>query len=282
MVAEMFLTMIRRLIFALLLLGLFAGLRAHAQNAGVVGIYTGTIQVFTAQASGASSGGKWQCNNSPTPIACPVLPDHGYASQELFYCNTGFSGTIDLEWSPTGITGTFLPLVQASWAVDSACHSLQLGGYYPNLRATMTRSAGSLSAWYTASAAPVPLFSSGIGSNGPTAPPVCDQATTFGVTNAAGNFLAPTNTGDALAICAFSISFVSTPATGAVTLSWATSTACTSPIATFQTQTTASTPQTLVFPLPQRSPSLGNGVLCVSTTGGSAEINLSYASLHAL
>ena len=95
-----------------------------AQNAGVVGIATISQPAFTSQASSASSG---------------IFKDIGQAANNLYFCTTGFTGTINLEWSPTGSAGPFKPIVLGTYTTDTGCHSLTAAGYYPNLRSTMTR-----------------------------------------------------------------------------------------------------------------------------------------------
>src|ERR1700683_1842722 len=89
-----------------------------AQNAGNVGIYTRSVSVFTGQATSGSSF---------------IFPDFGFAANFLDFCNTGFSGNIDVEYHPTNLaTGVYVALATASFpAPDSKCHTLQIGGYRP-------------------------------------------------------------------------------------------------------------------------------------------------------
>ena len=147
-VSESFLQLVRRVLvgFALVLLAFVVSdtlsprQSVSAQNAGVVGIATISQPAFTSQASSASSG---------------IFKDIGQAANNLYFCTTGFTGTINLEWSPTGSAGPFKPIVLGTYTTDTGCHSLTAAGYYPNLRSTMTRTLGSLSAWYNASAGPI-------------------------------------------------------------------------------------------------------------------------------
>lgn len=242
----------------------------RAQNAGVVGIYTTETTVFTAQSSSKSSG---------------ILPDNGYAQNVLNFCGTLFIGTIDLEWSPTGIA-PFYPLQIATIThTDSTCHKLQVGGYYPNLRSTLTISQGTLSAWYTASAAPISYYAPAVSSSGASSVPVCDIAGTQSIATAGtaeiGSFI---NSGDTVILCWVSISFTGAPTGGNVQVGWAAS-GCTTPNYNWQTLTDASTPQTLYFPtLNLRSP-LGPTVenICVNNTSGTTiQVNFAYLSTGSL
>jgi hypothetical protein len=291
--AEQFLSFVRRLIFSFLLILLVATL-SHAQNNGTVGIATGEIAVFTNQASGASSGGTWGCYNPATmttPNPCAVFPDHGYAANYLTYCTTGFTGTIDLEWQPTG-SATYITLAQASYSVqDNACHTLPAGGFFPNMRSTMTRITGSLSAWYTASAAPIPLVPTGLGSNGPSAPIVCDQTAiqTISTGNTSFTGAGPIQSTDTVVLCAFTISFAQAPTSGSLGISWApaaSSCALGGSPNTWQAFTTSATPQLFTVLLQQRSSGLvagGDQYACFSNASGvNATISISYASVHGL
>jgi hypothetical protein len=276
--SELFLVFVRRAIFAffVILLAVTAG---HAQESGHVGITTREIPVFT---------------NQGTSKASAIFIDQGYAANYLTYCDTNFVGSIDLEWSPP-ITGSpslgpFIALAQASYGAgnaDSSCHTLQVGGYFPNLRSTLTITGGSVSAWYTASAAPIALFAAGVGSNGPASPVVCDQSTF--VTAAAGvnvEIVGPTNFGDTVIICGFSISFDGATSAGMVEIGWAASAgACAaSPVPNWWNNTTSSTPQTLVFPMTVRSFSTSADPLAcfVNSSGAIATVQVSYASVHGL
>jgi hypothetical protein len=292
MTEESFLSFVRRLISCFLLV-LPCALLGHAQNNGTVGIATKEVPVFAAQTTTLSSGGTWQCNNSPTPIACAVLPDFGAGCNFLSYQTTGFSGTITLEWSPplanSSIFAPFIVLTQASYSAstpDTAVHVLQLGGYFPNLRSTVTPSAGSLSAQYTASAAPCPLVSSGLGSNGPEAPIVCDRNALVSITTGSTAEIAgPLVTGDTVVICAWTLSFNGATSAGNVTIEWGTSAACSSVTGpSWYIYTTSATPQVLAVAVPQRSPfNATYPYACLlNASGASGVFSFSYASVHGL
>jgi hypothetical protein len=276
--SEIFLSFMRRLIFCFFLIVLGAT-ASHAQNAGNVGIYTREVTVFTAQSTTKSSA---------------ILPDFGFAAHNLTYCNSAFQGSIDFEYSPTG-PSPFVPVIltRAAYpsgitATDSACHVLQLGGYYPNLRVTVTPTAGSLSATYSASAAPIPIVSTGLGTFGPSPPIVCDQnsiqSVATGNTATIGN-IGPYFAGDTIVICSFSIAFNAATTTGQVSLNWGTSVACsTLSGATWEAFTTASSPQFISVPVTQRSfiPATSSFPCFQNSSGAFAVISISYASVHGL
>lgn len=244
-----------------------------AQNSGAVELYTREITVFTGQNTTAASA---------------IFPDYGFAANFLTYCNSTFSGTIDLEWSPTGVAGPFIVLAQASYSgtqPDSSCHVLQVGGYFPNMRSSVTRTAGSVSAWYTASAAPIPQVSSGLGSNGPSSPINCDQnATVTGVATAgtaAFGGVGPLRTGDTVVICGFTWSFQGATSAGTVLLVWSPTNACATPATSWVSYTTASTPQVLPIALQQRSGVPSQQTPCVTNnSGATAAVSILWASVH--
>lgn len=263
---------------------------SHGQNAGVVGIQTQILQIFSAQSTTLSSGGTWQCNNSTTPIACPFFPDRGYGTNTLTYCTNAFKGTITLEWVPSGLSpGTPIILTQASYntLADTACHSLQVGGYYPNMRSTLTPSAGSVSAYYTAQATSIPNVSSGLGTNGPSSPINCDltavQTNLTGVASSIANIV-PINTGDTIIICGFSISFGGATTTGSLAVDWSTSTStCSSgAFGGWNELTTSATPQLFTVNLQLRPPPSGASPCFSNGSGATAEITVTYASVHGL
>jgi hypothetical protein len=252
-VSEIFLSFVRRLIFSFCLV-LLVAVASHAQgNAGTVGVATTEVTVFSGQASAASSGGIWGCYNAQTgttPSPCPILPDRGFASHDLFVCNSGFSGTIDLEWSPTysasNPTATFYPLVTGTYSNDSACHSLQVGLYFPNMRSTVTWIFGSTSAWYTASAAPIPNTPAALGSNGPTSPIQCDTTKSGSGASGTQTALFTTSATRGLGVCSFTISFGGATSTSATGVQIGYGATCSGGVYPWTLATTASTPQTIV------------------------------------
>lgn len=272
--SKIFPVFVRRRIFAFLLV-LAVSAASHAQNGGNVGIYTREVSVFNAQATSASSA---------------TFPDFGFGANYLTYCNTGFVGTINLEWSPpitgSATLGPYVTLAQASYPTlfpDSACHTLQVGGYYPNLRSTVTRSAGSLSAWYTAQATGIPNVTAGIGSNGPSSPITCDRSIPLLVpSGAALELVDPILTNDTVIFCVVTWGFSAATTAGNIQLgSSAIGSHCASAYILFNSSTTASTPQTLVFPGQLRAP-LNQAICAINLSGADAYLNISYASVHGL
>lgn len=264
---------------AIVAIGLLIPLdHVHAQNAGVVGIQAQMIPVFSAATNTASSS---------------VFVDQGQALNILFFCGqgAGFTGSIDLEWTPYPnlASPTYYPLVSASYTNLFTCHSLQLGGYWPNLRSTVTFSASgggqALSAWYTSSAGPVSFAPPAIGSNGATSPVSCDQNATVSVANGATQWvgISPSLIGglNAVVICGFSYSFNGATSAGSLAFQWSTNNACTGLDASVLTLfTTSASPQTQAVPIPLRSSNPGKQFLCVTSSAGAiTQINLSFAEL---
>jgi len=274
--SELFLSFVRRglAFFFALLIALFAvALTGHAQNAGNVGIYTREVPVFTSQAASTSSA---------------IFPDFGFGCSVLSYQTTGFEGTIDLDWTPPGTT-TPIVLQQANYLVsaDTGNHALTLGGYYPNLRSTVTRTAGSITAQYTAQANGCSPVAAGLGTNGSASPITCDQNAFVVVTGSStGTLLAsPTATGDTLIICAMTWSFNAATGAGQLGLAWTSTSACTGGSSGgWNAYTTASTPQFLVIPMSQRSVSsaLAPYPCANNSSGANALVSISYASVHGL
>ena len=277
-VSESFLQLVRRVLvgFALVLLAFVVSdtlsprQSVSAQNSGVVGIATISQPAFTSQASSASSG---------------IFKDIGQAANNLYFCTTGFTGTINLEWSPTGSAGPFKPIVLGSYTTDTGCHSLTAAGYYPNLRSTMTRALGSLSAWYNASAGPIGFTPAAIGSNGPTSPISCDQNITASITTGSGWSQAgpgPNIAGQALVVCGMTLTFNGATSAGSVLSGFSTVSGCTSPVTTWDGLTTANTPQYLAVPLTQRVfiQSEGNWFCINNTSGATVVVSTSYASVQ--
>lgn len=241
-----------------------------AQNAGVVGIQAQMIPVFSAQSTTKSSH---------------ILKDIGQGTNLLFYCGTGFIGTIDLEWNPTPATSsTFYPITQANYVnSDSSCHTLPFGSYFPNLRSTVTISAGSINAWYTAISGPSAFAAPAIGTAGPTAPVTCDQslATTVG-SGATSSIATQLNTGDAVVICGMSVSFAAAPSAGQLIIEYgAAGCATLQSFASWEVLTSATTPIEFAVPyairngnFPRQDPCLING------SGVSVVVSVSYASVH--
>lgn len=248
----------------------------QAQNAGNVGIYTKEVTAFTVQASSASSA---------------IFPDFGFGANYLSYCTVGFSGTINLEWEPPG-TSIYIPLAQATYGSgtpDTACRSgtagLQIGGYYPNLRSTVIMSAGTISAWYTASAAPISAFPPAYGSNGSSSPISCDQNAAASVNNSTTVALLGSSSAATTILCGFTISYNGATSAGNDEVVWSLSTACTATVGGWDAFTTSGTPQTLFIGQTLRSPAGPYSVSHIQTpcfvnnSGATAFVSLNYAEV---
>jgi hypothetical protein len=240
----------------------------RAQNAGTVGIQAELVPVFSAQSTNRSSG---------------IFADIGQGLNILYYSTTSFVGTVTLEWSPNN-NGVYLPLVTAGFSsADTDTHQLTVNGYWPNLRATVAVTSGSVSAWYSASSGPVGFAAPGVGSNGPTSPPVCDQAsaTVITSTNTAGIIVSPRIVGQTIAVCSFDWSFNGATSAGSVALAYSTSSGCPSTSTTWAAYTTSSTPQFMPVGLSQRQPPGAGPYLCaINNSGATAYLSVSYASVH--
>jgi len=274
-VSQTFSTVVRRTAIGLVLIALVAlvqtDFQVHAQNAGNVGIYTREIPVFSAQS---------------TTVASAFFPDFGFGCNVLSYQNSGFIGTIDFDWIPPG-TSTPIILTQANYSsADSGTHTLVLGGYFPNLRSTVTPSAGSLNAEYTAQANGCSAISSGLGSNGAASPIVCDQNLSTIVPSAGtGNIVGGISAGQTIVICNAVVSFQAAPSNGTVLMEWAAVVGCTTPLdASWEAYTSAATPVYITIPMAQRSPfpaSLPFACL-VNNSGVSLIVSVSYARIQNL
>jgi hypothetical protein len=270
--AELFAKFLRGALLVGLVVVLGIGL-SRAQNAGVVGIQAQLTPVFFPAVSANT------CS--------PTLADIGQGQNTLFISTTTFTGTIDLEWTPSPVTptSTYFPLTLASYTSDTSTHQLYFGGYYPNLRSCVSSwSHGTVAAWYSAISGPVSTASPGIGTQGPTSPPVCDQNQVFTFASSSLNSLSisPSAPGNSVVICAFSIGFSGTPTSGAISLQFYSVSGCTgTDFVAWSEPTTASTPQLFSVPVPVRNYGSSNVFACfqnTSTTGGT--ISLSWASVH--
>lgn len=240
----------------------------HAQNNGVVGLLAEEFQVFNAQTTTKSSA---------------IFTDIGQGLNILFYCDTAFIGTIDLEWSPTTQAPSFMPLQVAQYAAaDTGCHVLTVNGYFPNLRSTVTPTSGSLSAWYSASSGPVGYATPAIGSNGPVSPPLCDQEGATAISNSATSVLGVVAfSGSTTILCGMTVSFNGATTAGNIQLGWSTTAACSSPLVLWVSLTTANTPQTFPVTYSIRSPTPVQSFPCViNNSGTTVEFSYNYMILH--
>ncbi len=241
------------------------------QNAGNTGTFTKAQLVFNAAGANMSSA---------------IFQNIGQGAHYLTYCPSGFTGTIDLEESFDGSTN-WVPIAAANPSNDSTCHVLQAGGYYQNVRSTITnRSGGTVSAWYSASSGPIQFASPGINSNGPTSPTQCDQSLTATIiTTGTYSSLLADATGRPISVCGFTISFAAAPGsnTDAVQLGFGSPCGVGS-LYLWYISTTASTPQVIpvgsgqgsIFRIGQNA---GTNLCIGNHSGASLEISLSYALL---
>ena len=248
----------------------------EAQNAGVVGIQAQEVAVFAGQFS--------------TTTHSKTLNDQGQALNILFFCGTnfGFTGSIDLEWTPSPATpaSTYYVLASASYTnLFSNCHAMQVGGYWPNLRATITpNGTGVLNVWYTSSAGPVAYTAPAINSNGATSPVSCDHSTSaLYPTGTTTLVVAPINTSsDTVVICGDSFSWATAPTGGSISLAWGTTPLCGNlDSANWILATPATIP--LYIPNPQglRTTNFSKQYLClINSSGQSVQANFSYASVQ--
>lgn len=251
--------------------------RVAAQGGGSVGLQSQLIPVFNSVTNSASS---------------PILNDQGQGLNILFFCGSVFPGSIDLEWTPNPnlASPTYYPLVTASYTSLTNCKQIQVGGYWPNLRATVTFTAhGSgqaMSAWYSSTAGPVSGLAPALSTNGPTSPVVCDKNITVAATSGGTTWsgIAPGIIGglNTIVVCGFSYSF-SGATSGAMSAQWGTTSGCASlDAADWTVQTISTTPQTQPSGIGLRSSSLARQYLCITnSTGATAQLNFSYASLNA-
>jgi hypothetical protein len=140
-----------------------------------------------------------------------------------------------------------------------------------------------LSAYYTASAGPIPLVATGLGTNGPTPPIQCDHYNSPTIANGATTALAsPISTGDAIVICGVTISFQGAPSAGTIFIAWNGLLNCTGTqyAAGYNAYTSASTPQTYSVPFQERGYTPGIYPCFNNGSGVSVFVSVSYASVR--
>jgi len=263
--------------FAVFGVVLLLAIGASAQFLGYVSTQSVAVNVFTNQAANAASA---------------TLQNIGQSAHFLTYCNTGFQGQLALEGSQDGTYASPIVLAQASYGqlglADSACHVMQAGGYYPAVRArVLNYLGGSVTAFYTALAAPISYAPSAITSTGPTSPIVCDRSFSLTVAQNATSSLIGNLPGQTFVLCAVTFSFNGATTAGSLQISeFATSAApgnaCTTGIGTgafWNAFVTANTPQ--LFSVggalgPWLKAQAPNHVLCLTTTAITANTEITY------
>ena len=213
-----------------------------------------------------------------------TLKNIGQSTHFLSYCNTGFAGTISLESSPDGTFTSPNVLASATYGqnatTDSACHILQAGGYFQTVRARVSHYvSGSVSAWYTAIAAPISFAPSALGSNGPTAPVACDHSFFLSIPASSSGGLVGLS-GTSIYICQVTISFNGTTSAGDIGLG-AGAGNCTSPSTFWPIHITASSPQVFQVggPLGSFMAAPNGAYFCVQIGAitASTDVAISYA-----
>lgn len=256
------------------------GPRVNAGTAGTVGVETYEITALSAVLNGVS----------------PILPDRSFGAHYARYCPSGWTGQISFEaaLNINGPAGGFTPLQAATvTASDSQCHTLKLGGYYPNLRLRAANNgAGTVTVYYMAGAAPIDFYSPAVGTEGPTSQIVCDQTGTATVASAATGFLAgPAATVGNTSyfhLCAFSFSFAGAVTAGTITLEFDIDNTCANtPDPAWVINTTANTPQVLAFSglnvMSYPKDPLIQQYLCLANASGqSLKVNYNYAVIPAV
>lgn len=204
------------------------------QYLGTVGMQSlGPVTAFTAQNANGVSG---------------IFANLNMSTHLLNFCTAGFAGTISMEASSDGTFATPTVISSATFGqrllTDTGCHTLQGGGYYATVRARITNYvSGTVSASYTAVASPIAFSPSGLGSNGPTAPIICDQQGFFTLGPSTNGVLVANLAGTTIYVCEITVSFGGATTTGTLSLGGSTGGACLSYVANWQVAITASTPQ---------------------------------------
>ncbi len=242
-----------------------------AQNAGQTGTQTMSKQVWNAITSAQRSA---------------ILQNIGQASHYITFCGSaGGAFSFDVEESPDGTT--WVPFSSAITQLNarSNCGLIVLCGYFNNVSLNGGPSAGTLSAWYSASTGPGPCGLTGNATTGQAPLPICDN---LAFTQASGNgsvqpILPAAPTYNSYYCNGWTIS-LSAPLTGAGTIALEFGNFnCTSVSGFVYTIfLSAATPLVFTIPPPVNKISAGN-TLCAqfsgTGTGGiNVDINYSYAN----
>lgn len=262
-----------RMLSIVAMLALLAG-AAQAQFLGYTSLQTTAQVAFTNQSATGVTG---------------AFNNIGQSSHLLTVCPTNFIGTISLEASTDGTFGAPISLVAANFSTASTfCRVIQAGGYYPAVRARVfTYVSGSVSAFYTGIAGPLPVNPLTLNNSGPTSIAQCDSGGELEISpSTSGNVIVnPTNAGTPgpahLYLCQMTLSLSITPTTtGPLTIYSNTGAACGG--TTVQTiefiEYTANSPQTLQVTFPnglQINPA--GSTLCASLGAIGAGVFIEYS-----
>jgi hypothetical protein len=187
---------------------------AHAQFLGFTSVQTTTSSAFTAQAANGVSN---------------VFQNIGQSSHLLSYCPTNFIGTISMEASNDGTYGAPITLAAANFNTGtSTCRTLPAGGYYPSVRARVSNyAAGSITALYTGTAAPLNVTQTAINSNGPTSPVQCDQDIFQAVPSVTTSTFVTGTSNQTIWVCSITIGTTAAPSSsGTIQAEYGTGTNC--------------------------------------------------------
>jgi len=150
----------------------------------------------------------------------------GQGAHYLTYCYSGPTTNLKIwleesfdgstNWVPFSSVGTL------TGTFNGNCNELQGGGYFNHIRVNLNQLAGtgaSVSAWYSASAAPIPLFQIAQGTQGAFVPTGCDTPTFALIASASSGTLKGGALNSAVHICNVVITFAGTPtATGQINI----------------------------------------------------------------
>lgn len=253
-----------------------------------------------------------------------IITNLGQSSHFVTVCNQAFAGTVILESSKDGTFNPPNTMAAANYSlaagastlssaispkrkkakdddgappappaprsVDSSCHLIQAGGYYPTMRVRITNwIQGSTSIFYSGIGGPVAPAPAALSTIGPTSPVACDLTTTNPglASGLPGVNLAQGFPGQTIIVCSLTVSFAGPTTAGAVIFGADTSggsgQTCPAFVVKFNVAVTAATPQVLHFlggpgGLFRLAP--GNS-LCISTgpVGSNTVVNATFAQI---
>jgi len=256
------------------LFSLFLVSCARAETAGTVAISTTSAAILT----GSSATGR------------TVVPPQymiGAGQHSFTYCVSPGTSSLELiaEQSPDGISSHYVP-VSAVYSIPNSvngnlCSTIIFGGYYQYLAINVLAiSGGTVSVWYSATAAPIGLYPPAVNSAGATSPTVCDQSAQGTATaSSAGTLLEGADAfSRRMALCGATVSFNGSTTAGTVSLAYSSASgSCTAPFHTiWEIEVTSGTPQTLNIP-PGALQALPSGdAFCVITGAVTATTMVSF------
>ncbi len=262
----------KRIFFFLLLLSSFS----LAQNAGNTGTQTVSKQVWSSISSAQRS---------------TVVQNIGQAAHYITYCsssNAAFS--FDVEESPDGTTWIPFSPVVTQLNSKSNCGLIVACGYFNNITLNGGPTAGTLSAWYSASTGPGTCYSPGSATSGQSALPLCDQVSFVTLAgNASATAILPAPATANIYYCGgWTISLTGAVSTGlnGISVQFGNSTCSSTSGVVWELILTPSSPLDIAVPAPVDKLPLANAAgstLCASlngpgTTGVTAYVSYKYAT----